>query len=141
MAIYTLDQRSITGVKAIDDAHREIAELFGVIAELAKNGGDFDKVRETFEALADVMRDHFVVEEQYMSRLPATPEVTTHIANHKQNHQVFRDTLVYAEDMFKQNAGRKIVPNIIELIPDHYIEELKDLDAEMAELFRKNGLV
>lgn len=139
MAIYTKGERSIVNIDSIDSAHRNIAELFQAIIKLINEEASVDKVHETFQQLAKVMKDHFVIEERALHSLGASEEVADHIVRHIKNHKFFCDTLTYAEDKFAKEASSKEIPNIVELIPTQYIEELKDLDAEMAELFSKYG--
>ncbi|MFC1672865.1 hemerythrin domain-containing protein [Pseudomonadota bacterium] len=139
MALYTLDEGSIVGEDAIDDAHRKIADLSQAIKGLVEGGGSFDEVHDNFRQLAKVMRDHFEIEETLLESLDASTEVSVHIARHKQNHKFFRETLTYAEDKFVEKAASQEIPNVVGLIPDQYIEELKDLDAKMTDLFAKYG--
>ncbi|MEG3617869.1 hypothetical protein V5T82_05320 [Magnetovibrio sp. PR-2] len=73
-----------------------------------------------------------------MAAFPPSPEAHEHISQHKKNHKTFRDVRAYAEGKFKDNMTSKELPNVIDLIPEYYIEELKGLDGEMS-VFIKNA--
>ena len=139
MVLYTMDERSFVGIDAIDEAHQKIAELSQALVGLINDDASFEDIRDTFRELAKVMRAHFIAEEKLMDTMTKSAEVVDHISRHKRNHKFFRDTLTYAEDMFAQKADTKEIPNVVALIPDKYIEELKNADAEMAQLLVKYG--
>lgn len=140
MAPYVFDGRSVTGHPGIDAAHARIAELSVELDDLLAEIATFERVYDVFRRLHQLMFRHFELEERFLAGLPDTEEVRSHVRKHKADHQLFRDTFTYADDQFRAKRGTGEIPNITELIPAKYFEELKQLDAEMTSLFETYGI-
>lgn len=140
MAHFTMDERCVTGHPGVDAAHGKLAELSRDLVDAVGSGASYEDVRDIFTKLHKVMVAHFELEERLMDRLPDVAEVRDHRARHKADHDLFRDTFTYADDKFAANEASREAPNIVDMIPEKYFEELKDLDAEMAVLLKRYDL-
>lgn len=140
MAIYTLDDQSIAGVPDLDNAHRIIAELSRELVEMVQEGAPYDAVRGKFQELATELKNHFAIEEKLLDKLHDKEDVARHLVQHVKNHNLFRDTIIYAESKFDEKKESQEIPNVIELFPQKYFDELKGLDAEMADLLAAYGV-
>lgn len=140
MTLYVLDEDHLTGVKAIDDRHRRIAELSRELIELYDHDAPLRQIRETFEAWRAVMEEHFAIEERLLEEVAREHDIRRHLEEHKANHQKFRDTFVYVAMKFDEAQPGDRPPNIVPLIPAKYFDELKHLDHEMHRLFRRYGV-
>lgn len=140
MALYELDERSITGHSETNAAHRHIAELAERVVRVTREGADFATVEDAFSAFAEALISHFATEEHILDGLPKTERVREHVSRHLKDHDTFRDMLSYVADKFDEKRDTGEIPNVVNLIPQQYFEELQDLDAEMSDLLREHGL-
>lgn len=138
MSIFTLDPDGITGHDGIDAAHQQIADVSNSLTASIDSRAPFGEVYKLYQRFADVMREHFELEEALLARFRDVPEVAVHINRHHENHAFFRDALNYADGKFQERIATGKVPNVVELLPKEYFEELIDLDLEMAALLRKH---
>lgn len=137
MALYELDERSVTGHGDIDAMHAKIAKLSRHLTDRVKEHADFGEVCDIYLQLKAALEKHFVMEEQYILALPQNDEVRAHLRKHMDNHSQFRDLLTYGKEQFEQKSTTGKVPNVTGLIPQEYFEELKNIDREMRLLFAK----
>lgn len=140
MALYVLDDRSITGHSGIDAAHARIAELSNELAAAVGRGAGQDRVYDVFRRLRRLLLSHFELEERCLADLPDTEEVRDHVRRHKADHELFRNMFTYADDQFRAKRDTEAIPDITQMIPEKYFEELKTLDTEMAALFQSFGI-
>lgn len=138
-SLYTLDERSIVGLRDVDDAHREIAKLSRDLSGMLASSADFAEVRDLFARLTEVLLAHFYVEETAIRDMGEAPEVRDHLARHLANHGLFRDAVSAIEKAFAEGEAQGDIPDIPAFIPPEAVEDLKDLDREMADLLRRHA--
>lgn len=136
MDLYTFDDRSKMGHHGIDAVHKRIADLSTELSKLVEENAGFDRIFTAFVHLKDALVGHFYQEEQIFHALPDSPEARQHIKAHTADHMLFRDLFTYAEGQFNAQKDSGEIPNITALIPQKYFEELKNLDAELAQLLK-----
>ena len=136
-ALYTLDDRSVTGFDRIDSQHIRIAAVCRDL-DAALAAADFDTAYRIFLDLFDTLLDHFETEEEVIARYARNPEVQKHLYRHRANHQIVREHLSEARRAFLDAARTtRRIPDLVSLAPRAYFDQMKDVDAEMTALLAR----
>lgn len=71
----------LTGVEEVDHQHEQITRLLNSLHDARRGGGQAEEHRALFDALIDVVAEHFRTEESYMREL-GYPELELHKLEH-----------------------------------------------------------
>ena len=132
------DQRRFLRETQIDVEHNLIRFLLGKLYELVKKNADYRSVVTAYFALEEIVLNHFETEESEIKKLHQNDEVAAHFKGHKSSHDVIRLAFECITDKFKVNNESREVPNIVELLPQKYFDELEGWDGEMMALIHNN---
>jgi hemerythrin len=108
------DEKYDTGIKLIDDQHKELCSLTNELfrACLNENESIEEVFKDTMRRMFDYVHFHFGAEQELMQRIkyPGYQE-------HKQQHDTFvRDVIASVKEY---NEGKSLVPN-------HFVRSLRD---------------
>jgi hemerythrin-like metal-binding protein len=80
--MFAWSNRLDTGIKIIDDQHRELVGMLARLFEAMQSGAGNTVVEQIIKGLEAYARDHFAVEEQLMVA-HGYPDLEGHLAAHK----------------------------------------------------------
>ena len=120
-----------TGIKMIDDQHRE---LFGLANELSRSiihNTDIDR-NFIIARLEIYSMYHFTTEEQYMMRCGYED-----LENHKKEHEVFRKKIFSMKEHFLENESLEAAVQIHAFIEDWLLHHTTENDQNFVPCLKK----
>ena len=110
--IVTWSEAYATGIKLIDDQHKELVNLTNKLYRSCLSKKDATVFKETMSSMVDYVRFHFGTELQLLERINY-PDLLEH---KKQHESLIKSILNAVKDY---NDGKKFVPNV-------FVRTLKD---------------
>ena len=110
--IVTWSEAYATGIKLIDDQHRELIDLTNKLYHSCRTKDDVAVFRETMSSMVDYVRFHFGTELELLEQVNY-PD----LLNHKKQHESLIKSILDAVKDY--GDGKKFVPNI-------FVRTLKD---------------
>lgn len=121
-----------TGLKVIDDQHKELFRRFNKLLEACNAGQGRDEVLKVLLFLNDYIRSHFSEEEELQQKFgyPGYPE-------HRVLHTNFIKTVVDLEKQFKdEGANLSLVIQTNQMMVNWLTQHIGKVDRAFAEFVR-----
>ena len=118
----------LTGVREIDDQHRELFGRFGALLNACNEGKGNEEVLRLFTFLDEYVVSHFSAEERIMRSCgyPDYPE-------HRQQHQKFVRDLGELKQQFRDGgAGLSLVISTNQMMIEWLTRHIEKMDKELA---------
>lgn len=130
MPIY--DESLATGVKSIDDQHKELFDKINNLLAACREGKGKEEVAKVMEFLSDYVIDHFTIEKGYMTTY-SYPDYTSHMARHEEFIQGFADLKRRLET---EGAAVSIVIGTNRLLGDWWINHINTMDKALGSFLK-----
>ena len=118
----------LTGVREIDEQHRELFARFGALLNACNEGKGNEEVLRLFTFLDEYVVSHFSAEERIMRSCgyPDYPE-------HRQQHQKFVRDLGELKQQFRDGgAGLSLVISTNQMMIEWLTRHIEKMDKELA---------
>jgi hemerythrin-like metal-binding protein len=116
----TWNSRYDTGIRIIDEQHRELFEIVERLRRMVQEGAAKDVVEALLGDLLACSERHFATEETYMSKF-AYPDLPQHVSEHTSMLTSLRELLVKFQESHQSMA--LMVPTFMEGWLKHHISD------------------
>jgi diguanylate cyclase (GGDEF)-like protein/hemerythrin-like metal-binding protein/PAS domain S-box-containing protein len=123
------DAAHLTGVKIIDDQHRQIVQMVNDLNRSLEEGRDDAELKHLFAALLTFTADHFATEEKLMERFGYPQE-----DDHRKQHATLVHELQVIATEFNQGAELSLLQSIKDWLLGHIQNADKPLGTYLTSL-------
>jgi len=121
-----------TGVKEIDDQHKELFQRVNTLLEACSGGRGKDEIPGLLDFLTDYVHVHFAAEQGYMDRhgYPDAPA-------HKKLHAEFtKSVAAFKADLAGQGANLNLTVTINRLVVDWLVQHIGKMDKALGAFLK-----
>lgn len=119
-----------TGIKQIDEQHKQLLDKIGELLSLAKSSENVDKVKEIINFLDNYVKYHFSTEEAIM-KTKNYSETTQHLAQHNYFNTEF---LKIKEILRNKGITLELKLKLNNLLSEWFIKHISHVDKKLIEI-------
>lgn len=122
-----------TGIKQIDEQHKQLLDQIGELLSLAGSPSNVDKVKEIINFLDNYVKYHFSTEEVFM-KTNGYPETNPHLEQHKYFNIEFAKIKGILRD---KGINLELKLKLNNLLSEWFIKHISQVDKKLSNLNKK----
>ncbi|MDP3426148.1 MAG: bacteriohemerythrin [Humidesulfovibrio sp.] len=129
MPYFQWNDSLLTGIKTIDDQHRQLVDMVNALHDSVEEVGQHCPAPDLVARLKAYAAEHFHVEEGYMQAF-AYPEYEAHL----KEHQTFVDAVQTFEDNCASDSAN--APEVLDFVKKWLTEHISGVDVAMGRFLQ-----